>query len=95
MDTDTTATDTAAPRPDADNAHRERAYAIWEREGRPDDRHLEHWEAARLTIDDAVDRADAGPTETPVGTKGEREVRGGGDEPIPAAAPEKRSAAAR
>ncbi len=30
---------------------REKAYAIWEREGRPDDRHEEHWARARREIE--------------------------------------------
>ena len=31
---------------------RERAYFIWQEEGRPDGRHLEHWERARAHIDE-------------------------------------------
>ena len=30
---------------------RERAYAIWEEEGRPEDRHLDHWLRAEAEID--------------------------------------------
>ena len=30
---------------------RERAYAIWEQEGRPDGRHLDHWLRAEAEID--------------------------------------------
>ena len=30
---------------------RERAYAIWEEEGRPEDRHLDHWLLAEAEID--------------------------------------------
>jgi DUF2934 family protein len=29
---------------------RARAYAIWEQEGRPDGKHLEHWERAKRLI---------------------------------------------
>jgi hypothetical protein len=31
---------------------RERAYFIWEEEGRPAGRHLEHWERARVHIEE-------------------------------------------
>jgi hypothetical protein len=31
---------------------RERAYFIWEQEGRPEGRHLEHWRRARAHIDE-------------------------------------------
>jgi hypothetical protein len=31
---------------------RERAYFIWEQEGRPEGRHLEHWRRARTYIDE-------------------------------------------
>jgi hypothetical protein len=30
---------------------RERAYFIWEEEGRPEGRHRKHWERARVQID--------------------------------------------
>ena len=41
---------------------RERAYAIWERAGRPDGRHIEHWEQATREIaeEDAALGPDAG-----------------------------------
>ena len=29
---------------------RERAYAIWEQEGRPDGQHLKHWERAKQLV---------------------------------------------
>jgi hypothetical protein len=34
---------TQAPKPDRDKTVRERAYYIWEGEGRPDGRDREHW----------------------------------------------------
>jgi Protein of unknown function (DUF2934) len=36
--------------PMREQAIRERAYAIWEEEGRPDGRHLEHWHRAQNEI---------------------------------------------
>ncbi len=38
---------------------RARAYALWERAGRPDNRHLEHWDQAARDIA-AEDAAKAG-----------------------------------
>ncbi|MBP2300261.1 DUF2934 domain-containing protein [Azospirillum picis] len=38
---------------------RDRAYEIWEREGRPDDRHLDHWTQAAREIGEE-DRHNAG-----------------------------------
>ncbi|WFU12688.1 DUF2934 domain-containing protein (plasmid) [Rhizobium sp. CB3090] len=35
---------------DVEKEIRERAYAIWENEGRPEGRHLEHWERAERQI---------------------------------------------
>jgi hypothetical protein len=35
---------------DAESATRLRAYVIWEREGRPEGRHLEHWFLAQREI---------------------------------------------
>lgn len=35
---------------DEETRIRDRAYAIWEREGRPDGRHDEHWEQARREL---------------------------------------------
>ena len=41
--------------PEIEERIRARAYAIWEQEGRPDGRHLEHWlEAKRLVAADAA-----------------------------------------
>jgi hypothetical protein len=34
------------PDEDDEGERRKRAYAIWEKEGRPEDRHEEHWHAA-------------------------------------------------
>lgn len=49
---------------DDEDLHR-RAYAIWEREGRPEGRHAEHWERARQEGDPATQNRDAGPTPAP------------------------------
>jgi Protein of unknown function (DUF2934) len=35
---------------DGEQAIRERAYAIWEEEGRPEGRHLDHWVRAEAEI---------------------------------------------
>ena len=40
--------------PDRDRAIRERAYAIWEEEGRPEGHHLRHWLRAEAEIDAAT-----------------------------------------
>ncbi len=37
--------------PDREQAVRERAYAIWEEEGRPHGRDLDHWHRAAAEID--------------------------------------------
>ena len=34
----------------SDDAVRERAYAIWEREGRPDGQHESHWKQALVEL---------------------------------------------
>jgi hypothetical protein len=39
--------------PMREQAIRERAYAIWEEEGRPDGRHLDHWRRAEDEINSA------------------------------------------
>lgn len=40
---------------------RERAYAIWEEEGRPDGKHLEHWRRAEDEINSTI-KADRSKT---------------------------------
>jgi Protein of unknown function (DUF2934) len=40
--------------PTREQAIRERAYAIWEEEGRPDGRDLDHWRRAEQEISSAV-----------------------------------------
>ena len=40
-----------------------RAYAIWEEEGRPEGKHLEHWTRAAQELDDSP--APAAPAEAP------------------------------
>jgi hypothetical protein len=50
-------TDSTAPAMESDmqgereQATRERAYLLWEEEGRPDGKHLEHWLRAETEID--------------------------------------------
>jgi hypothetical protein len=44
---------------DAENTIRLRAYAIWEREGRPEGRHIEHWLLARREIEQETGQAPA------------------------------------
>jgi len=36
-----------------EQAIRERAYSIWEEEGRPDGKHLEHWRRAEHEVNSA------------------------------------------
>ena len=45
-----------------DDRIRERAHAIWEREGRPDGREQDHWEQARREVEneESADRSGAG-----------------------------------
>lgn len=40
---------------------RERAYRLWEEEGRPDDRHLDHWAQAAREIGEGDRRNAGGP----------------------------------
>lgn len=39
---------------DREQAVRERAYAIWEEDGRPEGQHLDHWFRAAAEIDSAA-----------------------------------------
>jgi hypothetical protein len=41
----------AEGQPDRDQGIRERAYAIWEEEGRPEGKHLQHWLRAEAETD--------------------------------------------
>ncbi|OCJ03724.1 hypothetical protein A6U87_17455 [Rhizobium sp. AC44/96] len=41
---------------DREKAIRERAYSIWEREGRPEDRHTDHWLQAEHEIGHSADQ---------------------------------------
>ena len=66
---------------DLEAARRARAHAIWEREGRPEGRHAEHWDEA------GREPGEPSPPPPPVGSAGEREARGQGDKPIPHSAP--------
>ncbi len=54
--------------PDEDRIRR-RAHAIWEREGRPEGRHQEHWEQARREIEaeEGAAAPDASPRPAAVG----------------------------
>jgi hypothetical protein len=45
-----------------EQALRERAYAIWEEEGRPDGKHLDHWRRAEDEINSVPE---AGENKTP------------------------------
>jgi hypothetical protein len=49
-----------APSEEIEEKIRERAYAIWEQEGRPDGKHLEHWSRAKRMIAAAELHAAAG-----------------------------------
>lgn len=46
----------AEGQPDRDQAIRERAYAIWEEEGRPEGKHLQHWLWAEAETDAAAEQ---------------------------------------
>jgi hypothetical protein len=48
-----------------DEKRRERAYRIWEEEGRPEGRHLDHWQRAEDQHEDTEREAD-----TSVGSEG-------------------------
>lgn len=50
-----------------DTRIRERAYELWESEGRPDGRHEEHWQQARRELDggEAAPAADGTPDAAP------------------------------
>jgi hypothetical protein len=49
---------------DIDAKIRKRAYAIWEKENRPEGRHLEHWHCAQAEIE-AEQSSVAGQSEQP------------------------------
>ena len=59
---------------------RRRAHEIWEREGRPEGRHEEHWARARREVE-----AEEGgsPTDTAPGSAGADRAGGGGSPPPP------------
>lgn len=62
--------------PQDDEDLRRRAYAIWEREGRPEGRHAEHWERARQEGGSTARDRDAGsPSAPPPGAP--RRIRAG------------------
>tara|TARA_R110000787_G_scaffold44151_4_gene108224 strand:+ start:218 stop:460 length:243 start_codon:yes stop_codon:yes gene_type:complete len=56
---------------------RQRAYAIWERENRPEGRHLDHWLCAKAELE--AERA-------PVAAKAEQPTDEPSDSPVAAAA---------
>lgn len=37
-----------------DTSRQSRAYRLWENEGRPEGRHVEHWQEAGMATDDAT-----------------------------------------
>ena len=39
-----------------ENRIRQRAYELWEKDGRPEGRHAEHWERARRELGKVADR---------------------------------------
>jgi hypothetical protein len=43
---------------DREQAIRERAYAIWEEEGRPEGQHLQHWLRAEAEINAATEQVE-------------------------------------
>lgn len=53
---------------DREQRIQERAYAIWEAEGRPEGREREHWQQAQheVTASQASPAADSSPTASPV-----------------------------
>ncbi|HEX2256662.1 MAG TPA: DUF2934 domain-containing protein [Afifellaceae bacterium] len=50
---------------DRDERIKQRAYEIWESEGRPEGRHLDHWRRAASEIDNAGQGAGAAPSAQP------------------------------
>ncbi len=77
--------------PDEDRIRR-RAHGVWEREGRPEGRHEEHWGQARREVEaeeggssPGPTGSDASPTDTALGSA-EAERAGGGRPPPPDAA---------
>jgi len=50
---------------DREELLRQKAYAIWEREGRPDGEHGRHWDEASIGFSDEDDVASDEATETP------------------------------
>jgi hypothetical protein len=69
---------------------RRRAQEIWEREGRPEGRHEEHWARARREVEAeegglprGAAGSDASPTDTVPGSAGADRAGGGGSPPPP------------
>ena len=69
---------------------RRRAHEIWEREGRPEGRHEEHWARARREVEaeeggspPGAAGSDASPTDTAPGSAGADRAGGGGSPPPP------------
>ncbi len=74
---------------------RRRAQEIWEREGRPEGCHEEHWARARREVEAeegglprGAAGSDASPTDTAPGSAGADRAGGGGSPPPDAAASE-------
>lgn len=68
---------------DLDQRIRERAYRLWEEEGRPEGREAAHWEMA-ATLIAIEDNPDAGRAENPVVQDRERGPTGEPVEPVEA-----------
>ena len=72
---------------------RRRAHEIWEREGRPEGRHEEHWARARREVEaeeggspPGAAKSDGSPTDTAPGPAGVERARGERSPPPPDAA---------
>jgi hypothetical protein len=84
---------------DLEQRIRERAYQIWEQEGRVDGRADQHWQTAKLELTNAEEASSAPPAiEAPAMTaqpvKKSRRASTAKTAPVPAAAPRRRRATA-
>lgn len=77
-----------------DDHIRQRAYELWEREGRPEGRHDAHWDQARRETEAGAGRG-AAATGTDAGGLSEADTAGGGGAILPAARPGEGRAASR
>lgn len=72
---------------DNEEKHRERAHKIWEEEGRPEGRHLDHWQRAEKRhqeTEQEVDRSSSPKQDVlqPVESKGKKSASGKTPRPI-------------